>query len=136
MLVWKITAYDGVPIEPEYIALSQPEQATGISHYMCYLYEVTFLGSVPIKTDDPQVLNGLPDAQTAAVVDPVLTLNTVDGGQAKTVKGGSVNYCEVPAADRLPAAESNLVPQFPYTHGVVGAVAAGAPPEAEPASVS
>lgn len=53
LFVWDITVYDKVVRSPDQVRLSDPSQGQGVDHYVCYAYDVVFMGVDNRSAEDP-----------------------------------------------------------------------------------
>lgn len=121
-LVWSVAVHDGVVRAPADVPLVDPAEGAGVDHYLCYAYDITFLGAVPRYTDDPTVLTGVPDVTRTPVAAPRIRPATVDGADARRVAGGTDQGCGIPEGNRLPPVEGDLAVGHPFARGALGAV--------------
>ncbi|ARU47072.2 hypothetical protein [Corynebacterium silvaticum] len=119
-LVWAVTAHDGVRLPSERVSLLNASETDEVSHFMCYAYDVEFLGAIPKGSDDPLALSGLADAEHTAVTAPTLMPATGSGDNALHLNGGADNACGIPASNRIPTSESQLKVNHVYARGSIG----------------
>lgn len=128
-LVWSVTVHDSVVRSTDQVPLVDPAEGAGVDHYLCYAYDITFLGAVPRYTDDPTVLTGIPDTERASTAAPEILPVTADGSDAHRVAGGTDEGCGIPPDNRLPAVEGALDVDHAYARGVLGQVGVDAAAE-------
>ncbi|AIG06941.1 hypothetical protein CPTB_00421 [Corynebacterium pseudotuberculosis] len=121
-LVWAVTAHDGVPLPLEKVSLLNTNESNEVSHFMCYAYDVEFLGAVSKGSDDPLALSGLADAEHAAVIAPTLVPATASGDNALHLNGGADKACGIPDSSRIPTSESLLKVNRVYARGNIGVI--------------
>lgn len=118
LLVWSITAHDGVPRGRESVRLLDPLAGEGVDHYLCFAFDIVYLGAVPRFTDDPVVLTALPDT-TSAVPTPMMVPMNRDGLNGNQVVGSVDDGCGIPPVSRLPVSQNELVAGRHYARGVL-----------------
>lgn len=128
-LVWSVIVHDSVVRSPDQVLLVDPAEGAGTDHYLCYAYDITFLGAVPRYTDDPTVLTVIPDTERASTAAPEILPATADGADAHRVAGGTDEGCGIPPDNRLPAVEGALDVDHAYARGVLGPVGVDAAAE-------
>lgn len=121
LLVWSVTLYDGVHRTRDQVSLVDTAVADRVDHYRCYAYDIAFLGAVPRFVDDSVVLTAVPDLSQAVPV-PMMVPVTEKGLNANQVVGNADEGCGIPASNRLPVAENDLVPDHAYARGVLSYV--------------
>ncbi|AHW63034.1 Putative secreted protein [Corynebacterium glyciniphilum AJ 3170] len=124
LLIWNVTVYDKVVRSPAQVPLTTPTDGDGVDHYVCYAYDVTYLGvDTPVSPDTP-ALRGIPDTTRAPVPAPRMTPVAPDGSDAIHVLGGEDDGCGIPVTNRVPVSEGALVRDHAYARGSIGAVMA------------
>lgn len=121
LLVWSVTLYDGVHRARDQVRLVDTAVADRVDRYRCYAYDIAFLGAVPRFVDDPVVLTAVPDLSQAVPV-PMMVPVTEQGLNANQVVGNADEGCGIPASNRLPVAENQVVPGHAYVRGVLSYV--------------
>lgn len=119
LLGWTITVHDGVIRTRDQVHLLDPAEEAIVDHYICYAYEITFLGAVLRFGEDPVVLTAPPDS-TAAVQALVMVPVTAEGLNANQVVGSVDDGCGIPPQDRLPVTGNALAAGKTYVRGVLG----------------
>lgn len=137
LFVWDITVYDKVVRSPDQVRLSDPSQGQGVDHYVCYAYDVVFMGVDNRSAEDPSVLRGTPDAARTAVPAPGTAPVAADRSGTTRLRGGEDDNCGIPVSNRVPLSEKDLVRGHAYARGTVAAVTepAESAPTATPAGV-
>lgn len=137
LFVWDITVYDKVVRSPDQVRLSDPSQGQGVDHYVCYAYDVVFMGVDNRSAEDPSVLWGTPDTARTAVPAPGTAPVAADRSGTTRLRGGEDDNCGIPVSNRVPLSEKDLVRGHAYARGTVAAVTepAESAPTATPAGV-
>lgn len=137
LFVWDITVYDKVVRSPDQVRLSDPSQGQGVDHYVCYAYDVVFMGVDNRSAEDPSVLRGTPDTARTAVPAPGTAPVAADRSGTTRLRGGEDDNCGIPVSNRVPLSEKDLVRGHAYARGTVAAVTepAESAPTATPAGV-
>ena len=136
LLVWKVVVHDGVFIPRKKIKLLTPIHAENKTHFFCYAYDITFLGTSLRDVPDPLVLNGVPDTVNTAVAAPTMIPINQNGDLARRLVGGEDNACGIPDSTKLPTTESLLKVGYAYARGSVGAVTNGDQSDKSAAGIS
>ncbi|WP_145941330.1 hypothetical protein [Corynebacterium glyciniphilum] len=137
LFVWDITVYDKVVRSPDQVRLSDPSESHGVDHYVCYAYDVVFVGVDDRNAEDPSVLRGAPDTARTAVPAPGTVPVAADRSGTTRLRGGEDDNCGIPVSNRVPLSEKDLVRGHAYARGTVAAVTepAESAPTAPPAGV-
>ena len=134
LLIWSVIGHAGWPIAGKDVALS-PSVTDEEWDYVCFSYELTYLGAVAGISGAGDVLPGVVDASHAGVVPPMMIPGTTEGAITTRLAGGADSACGIPVESRLPVDQENLELNTPYTRSVVGAVKPDAAAETRPATL-
>ncbi|HIW90870.1 MAG TPA: hypothetical protein H9870_04300 [Candidatus Corynebacterium avicola] len=118
-LVWQVTVHDAVLRSAEDVPLLDDSEKDGIDQFRCYAFDIAFLGSAPTDSDDPTLLAGTPDAARTPVVPPQLLPTGPDGTDIRHVTGSADVGCGIPASNRLPVSQQQLIPGHDYARGIL-----------------
>lgn len=132
LLVWSVTPYEGIDLSPEQVVLAPAASAEGDREYVCFAYDIAYLGAVAGASGRDDVVPGAVDGSGAAVVPPELVPGTDEGAATTRLVGGADDACGVPPASRLPVDQANLVLSYPYARAAVAAVKPGSKDAARP----
>ena len=135
LLVWSVTPYQGIDLAPEQVALAPAAAAEGNKEYVCFAYDIAYLGAVAKTPGRDDVVPGVGDISGAAVVPPELVPGTTEGETTTRLVGGADDACGIPPASRVPVALAGLTANYPYARAAVAAVKPGSDAAARPVTL-
>lgn len=90
----------------------------GIDHFLCYRYDLTYLGSADDPAIDDTELLAPPDKKTSTVSAPVLLPVNSDAETANRVKNDASTVCDVPQDQQTPMLSADLNEGQTYSEAV------------------